>query len=234
MALENQEDNELSFDLEAYSHAPAIPLGTLKRLPYWRQCRVCRSRFGSARARDGYCRSCRQIIENRTCELDAILVAAVNASPGRQDAAMDQVRVSLVCDIPVEMGLACGWAGTQARYWPKTLPVLRKLLRELVERDLRHVWRDHCSPGRFGRAAQRRVRKHFEGLCKLPEPLQPESVKQHLKAVRYLEAQGITPRVYWFEDDLTPTLLHKRPRRLPSQRTASARAEIPLPVFEPL
>jgi len=63
-------------DADLFDGVPPVSLDTLTRLPYQARCRVCRGYFRSERARVGYCPSCRQILTDRTRELDAILAAA--------------------------------------------------------------------------------------------------------------------------------------------------------------
>ena len=175
--------DEPDLDYDVFTEGPwTVPLSTLRELPYGCKCRVCRSSFRSKKARDGYCFSCRQIIEDRTKELDQILVHAAHSRPGEQQKAIARVRALLTCPIlAVGWRIRCDWAGNAARQWPETIAGFRRVLRVFVERHLRHVWQEHCSPARFGRASQRRERKQFERLCRLPEDKQPEGVKQYFK-----------------------------------------------------
>ena len=183
--------------IEAYSRAPTIPVSTLRELPHRCKCRVCRSSFRSKRARDGYCPSCRQIIDDRTTDLDRILASAEHASPVAQQEAIEKVRALLRCRLTIAgAGLPCEWEGNAARYWPKTIPGVREVLRVFVERAQRHLYQ-HCFPGRFGWAARQRLRKQLERLCQLPERQQPEWVKWHLDILKSFKEQGITVSASW-------------------------------------
>jgi hypothetical protein len=183
--------------IEAYSRPRTIPLVALRELPHRRKCRICRSSFRSKRARDGYCASCRQIIDDRTMELDRILASAEHGGPAAQQGAIEKVRVLLQCNLTIAgAGLPCEWEGNAARYWPKTTPGVREVLRDFVERAQRHLCQ-HCFPGRFGWAARKRLRKQLERLCHLPEGRQPEWVKWHNDIVRRFEEQGITVSASW-------------------------------------
>jgi hypothetical protein len=144
--VEHREDEEVSF----LSDVPSVSLDTLRRLPYRRHCRVCRSFFRSDRARDGYCPSCIQIIDDKTKELEGILVAAEGQKNESEPLAIEKVKKALRCPIVMADGLACDWAGNRARYWPRTIPVFRRLLRGFVERLQRHVYVEHCSSSQTG------------------------------------------------------------------------------------
>ncbi len=165
--------DEPDLDYDVFTEGPwTVPLSTLRELPYGCKCRVCRSSFRSKKARDGYCFSCRQIIEDRTKELDQILVHAAH-SPGEQQKAIARVRALLTCPIlAVGWRIRCDWAGNAARQWPETIAGFRRVLRVFVERHLRHVWQEHCSPARFGRASQRRERiltaADYRAVCRNP------------------------------------------------------------------
>jgi len=194
-------DEPMAFDseafIEAYSRPPTIPVNTLRELPHRHKCRVCRGSFRSKRARDGYCLSCRQIIDDRTTELDQILASAKHASPAAQQEAIERVRASLTCKLTIAgAGLPCEWEGNAARHWPKTISGVREILRDFVERAHRHLCQ-HCFPGRFGWPARQRLRKQLERFCQLPEDQQPEWVKWHLDIVRRFEEQGITVSASW-------------------------------------
>lgn len=183
--------------IEAYSCSPAISISTLRDLPYSHKCRVCRSSFRSKRARDGYCLSCRQIIDSRTTELDQVLANAEHASSAAEQKVIEKVRTSLKCKLTIAgAGLPCEWEGNAARYWPTTIPGIRGVLRDFVERAQRHLYH-HCFPGRFGWPARQRLRKQLERFCHLPEDEQPEWVKWHLDIVRRFKEQGITVSASW-------------------------------------
>jgi hypothetical protein len=199
-------------EFEAFNRSPSISLSVLKQRPYGSRCRVCREAFRSKRARDGYCGSCRRIIDDRTRGLDAILAAAEIANFETQQQAIEEVKLALTCNFPVEGGFTCGWRGTAARLWPKTISGLRETLRDFVERDQRHEWQ-HLSPGRFGAPALRREKKRLIDACNLPEEYQPEWVKLHLRSVRWLKSQGLTPRVSWPGEGEKPKLLRNRKQR---------------------
>jgi hypothetical protein len=194
-------DKTMAFDIEPFiearSHPPTIPVSTLRELPYRRKCRVCRSSFRSKRARDGYCTSCRQILDDRTKELDRILANAEKDSRSAQQEAIEDVRASLKCKLTIAgAGLPCEWEGNAARYWPTTIPGIRAVLRDFVERAQRHLYQ-HVFPGRFGWPARQRLRKQLERFCQLPEDQQPEWVKWHLDTIRRFKEQGITVSVSW-------------------------------------
>ncbi len=199
---ENQmSDEPMAFDVEAFiearSHPPAIPVSTLRELPYRHRCRVCRSSFRNKKARDGYCPSCRQILDDRTTQLDQILAKAENVNRSAQQEAIEDVRASLKCKLTIAgAGLPCEWEGNAARYWPTTLPGTRAVLRDFVERAQRHL-NQHLFPGRFGWPARQRLRRQLERFCQLPEDQQPEWVKWHLETVRRFKEQGITVIVSW-------------------------------------
>jgi hypothetical protein len=183
--------------IEAYSRPRATPVVTLRELPHQRKCRICRSSFRSKRARDGYCASCRRIIDDRTIELDRILGSAEHAGLAAQQGATEKVRLSLRCKLTIAgAGLPCEWEGNAARYWPKTIPGVREVLPVFVERAQRHLCQ-HCFPARFGWPARQRLRKQLERLCQLPEDQQPEWVKWHHDIVRRFEEQGITVSASW-------------------------------------
>lgn len=202
MDHEDQISDELApFDseafIEAYSRPAAIPVGTLRELPHGRNCRICRSSFRSKRARDGYCASCRRILDDRTIELDQILARAEHAGPAAQEEAIKKVRALLRCKLTIAgAGLPCDWEGNPARYWPKTIPGVRKVLRVFLERAQRHLCQ-HCFPSRFGGPARQRLRRQLERFCELPENQQPEWVKWQLDIVRQFKEQGITVRASW-------------------------------------
>src|SRR5439155_8691714 len=120
--------------IEAYSRPPTIPVNTLRELPHKHKCRVCRSSVRSKRARDGYCLSCRQIIDDRTTELDQILASAKHASPAAQQEAIERVRASLKCKLTIAgAGVPCEWEGNAARHWSKTASGVREVLGDFVE-----------------------------------------------------------------------------------------------------
>ena len=194
-------DEPMAFDIEGFiearSRPSTIPVSTLREFPYRRKCRVCRSSFRSKRARDGYCPSCRQILDDRTRKLDQILANAEYASPAAQQEAIKEVRGSLKCNLTIAgAGLPCEWEGNAARYWPVTIPGTRAVLRDFVERVQRHLYQ-HLFPGRFGWPARKRLRRQLERFCQLPEDQQPEWVKWHLDTARRFKEQGITVSVSW-------------------------------------
>jgi hypothetical protein len=191
----------MAFDIEAFmearSHPPTIPVSTLREFPYRCKCRVCRSSFRSKRARDGYCPSCRQILDDRTRELDQILANAKHLDPAAQQEAIKKVRGSLKCNLTIAgAGLPCEWEGNTARYWPRTIPGTSAVLRDFVERAQRHLYQ-HLFPGRWGWPARQRLRRQLERFCQLPEDQQPEWVKWYRDTVRRLQEQGITVSVSW-------------------------------------
>ena len=202
MDRDNTNADAPEFDLEALQGPRTLPVSTLRELPHAHKCRVCRTPFRSKKARDGYCPSCRQIIEDRTGELDTVLCRVEHSGVAVRQKAIEQVRRSLTCNVvTIGWNVACGWEGNAARGWPRTIASFRAVLRTYVERHQRHLWQEHCSPGRFGWAARKRERKQFHRLCRLPEDQQPEFIKQHLKTVRWFKEQGINVTVQWPEDD---------------------------------
>jgi hypothetical protein len=183
--------------IEAYSRPQTIPVGTIRELPHKRKCRICRSSFRSKKARDGYCPSCRQIMDDRTAELDQMLGSAEHADPAAQKEAIEKVRDCLRCKLTIAgVGMLCEWEGNAARYWPTTIPCVREVLRDFTERAQRHLYQ-HCFPARFGWPARQRLRKQLERFCQLPEDQQPEWVKWHLDIVKRFKAQGITVSASW-------------------------------------
>lgn len=217
---------EYEWLIENLGRVPSLSPSTLQRFPYWRHCRVCRAFFGSKRARDGYCVSCRLIIEQRTKELDAILIAAEGQSAEQQEQAIEDVKAALKCPILLSDGYPCEWEGNGARIWPKTISSFSDFLCGFVERHQRHVYEEHCFPGRFGLAGQRRAQRNFEKLCDLPEHLQPESVKSHLRTVSWLKEQGITPAIHWSLLEPPPRLLTRRARKAsPTKNSACSPVE---------
>jgi len=136
-------DEPMAFDIEGFiearSRPPTTPVSTLREFPHRHKCRVCRSSFRSKRARDGYCSSCRQILDDRTKKLDQIFANAEYASPAIQQEAIKEVRVSLKCNLTVAgAGLPSEWEGNAARYWPTTIPGIRGVLSDFGERAQRH------------------------------------------------------------------------------------------------
>ncbi len=200
-------------DADPFDGVPPVSLNTLQRLPYQGRCRVCGGYFRSERARVGYCSSCRQILADRTRELDAILAAAEGQNAEIEEQAIKTVRAALRCPILMADGHPCGWEGNRARIWPQWVPVFREFLPGYVERLQRHVC-EHCFPGRFGVAAERRAQKQFERLCRLPADRQPEAVKLHLRTRQWLESQRIQATVRWSLEEPRPKLLTRRPRKL--------------------
>ncbi len=203
-------------DADPFDGVPPVSLDTLMRLAYQGRCRVCRGYFRSERARVGYCPSCRQILEDRTSELDAILAAAEGQNAEVEEQAIKTVRTALRCPILMADGHPCGWEGNRARIWPQAVPAFRQFLPGYVERLQRHA-SEHCFPGRFGTAAERRAQKQFERLCRLPADRQPEAVKLHLRTREWLESQGIQAAVCWSLEEPRFKLLTRR-RRKPGAR----------------
>jgi hypothetical protein len=194
-------DDLMAFDIEAFMEArsrpPTIPVSTLREFPYRRKCRVCRSSFRSKKARDGYCPSCRQILDDRSKELDQMLAIAEHVDPAAQQEAIKKVRGSLKCKLTIAgAGLPCDWEGNAARYWPTTIPGSRVVLRDFVESAQRHLYQ-HLFPARWGWPARQRLRRQLERFCQLPEDQQPEWVKWHLDTLRRFQEQGITVSVSW-------------------------------------
>lgn len=197
---------------DPFDGVPPVSLDTLRRLPCQGRCRVCRGYFRSERARVAYCPSCRQILADRTSGLDAILAAAEGQNAEVEEQAIKTVRAALRCPILMADGHPCGWAGNRARIWPHVVPVFRQFLPESVERLQRHAC-EHCFPGRFGVAAERRAQKQFERLCRLPVDRQPEAVKLHLRTHEWLESQGIQATACWSLEEPRPKLLTHRRRK---------------------
>ena len=196
-------------DADLFDGVPPVSLDTLTRLPYQARCRVCRGYFRSERARVGYCPSCRQILTDRTRELDAILAAAEGQNAEIEEQAIKTVRAALRCPILMPDGYRCGWEGNRARIWPQAVSAFREFLPAYVERLQRHAC-EHCFPGRFGVAAERRAQKQFERLCRLPVDHQPEAVKLHLRTREWRESQGIKATVCWSLEEPRPKLLTRR------------------------
>lgn len=203
-------------DVDPFDGVPPVSLDTIRRLPYQGRCRVCRGYFRSEGARVGYCPSCRQILADRTRELDAILAAAEEQRAEIEAQAIKTVLAALRCPILMPDGNACGWAGNRARIWPQAVPAFREFLPGYVERLQRHAC-EHCFPGRFGMAAERRAQKQFARLCRLPVDRQPEAVKLHLRTREWLESQGIEATVRWSLEELRPKLLTRRRRKAGSR-----------------
>lgn len=213
MSKKDRVSDEPSRTREEFGSVPSVAVSTLKQLPYRCRCRVCRGFFRSERARVGYCPPCRQVIAERTRELGAILAAAEGRTAEIEGQAIRKVRATLRCPILQPDQCPCGWEGNQARVWPRSIPAIRESLPKFVERLQRHLC-EHCFPGRFGWAAERRAEKQFERLCHLPEDRQPESAKLRLRTHKWLESQGITATVSWSPEEPPPKLLTKRhPKR---------------------
>jgi hypothetical protein len=161
-------------DADPFDGVPPVSLDTLRRLPYQGHCRVCRGYFRSERARVGYCPSCGQILADRIRELDAILAAAEGQNTEIEEQAIKTARAALRCPILMADGCPCGWEGNRARIWPQAVPAFREFLPGYVERLQRHAC-EHCFPGRFGVAAERRSNLKGSAGCRRTVSLRPSN-----------------------------------------------------------
>jgi hypothetical protein len=94
-----------------------------------REAGAYRDDIEKALKKGGCCLSCRQIIDDRTTELDQILASAEHTSHVAQQETIKKVRASLKCNLTIAgVGLPCEWEGNAARYWPTTIPGIRAVL----------------------------------------------------------------------------------------------------------
>jgi hypothetical protein len=125
--------------LPDYDFRPSLAVMQKKR--YGHRCKACRSPFRSNRARDPYCPSCRNIMDETRKRLDAVLRAALDAPEEKREKARCKVEDELQCPV-------CDWAQNEGRIVPEDLGLILEYLPGWVERAHRHFFR-HALWNRF-------------------------------------------------------------------------------------
>lgn len=122
--------------------SPTLP--AVQKYPYGHHCKACKSSFRSTTARDPYCPSCHNIINDKLRRLDLILRAALKLSEEKQRRAWEEIEKELTCPI-------CGWAGNQNRFEPQNIQEILGFLPRRVETIHSHSMH-HVFWNRFARS----------------------------------------------------------------------------------
>ncbi len=108
---------------------PSLPV--LRKYPHGHNCKACKSSFRSTRARDPYCPSCHNTINDKLRKLDLLLRAVLKLPEEKRRRAWEGIEKELICPI-------CGWAGNQNRHEPESIQQMLDFLPRWVETAHRH------------------------------------------------------------------------------------------------
>jgi len=137
-------DPWLQQEFEAYFNQPprdSLPLSLLREWPYGHHCGICRDFFRSKKARDPYCTSCRNIIDDLAERLREIVKEGRASGVNDVRELVGRVLARCTCD-------KCNWEGNTNRMLPRDFPSLLEYLPGWAARYVQHYMR-HVFSNRF-------------------------------------------------------------------------------------
>jgi hypothetical protein len=107
----------------------------IREYPHGHNCKACKTLFRSKKYHDGYCSSCRAIMERKTHELKKILDGIDGSTPELQATVLYRVLTALECPL-------CEWQSNEGRHRPESVILIREYLNDWVVASHLH-WMKH-------------------------------------------------------------------------------------------